>query len=86
MLGTIFKFYDCKFLKVYLTLDGSTFTWENIDVASVVWRKSNERLTFKDCVKFYMKTCILTFNGLFNGFLMAFNELFNRIFNWMMFR
>lgn len=72
--------------KVYLTLDGSTFTWENINVASVVWRKSNERLTFKDCVKFYMKTCILTFNGLFNGFLMAFNELFNRIFNWMMFR
>ena len=86
MLGTIFKFYDCKFLKVYQTLDGSTFTWENIDVTSAVWRKSNERLMFKDCVKFYMKTCILTFNGLFNGFLMAFNGLFNRIFNWMMFR
>ncbi len=34
MLGTIFKFYDCKFLKVYLTLDGSTFTWENVDIAS----------------------------------------------------
>jgi TRAP-type mannitol/chloroaromatic compound transport system permease small subunit len=34
MLGTIFKFYDCKFLKVYLTLDGDRFTWENVDIAS----------------------------------------------------
>lgn len=34
MLGTIFKLYDCKVSKVYLTLDGSTFTWENVDIAS----------------------------------------------------
>ncbi len=34
MLGTIFKFYDCKFSKVYLKLDGDRFTWENVGIVS----------------------------------------------------
>ena len=34
MLGTLFKFYNCKFSKVYLKLDGDRFTWENVGMVS----------------------------------------------------